>query len=139
MRVAVVIYGEKHEQKLLEIAQSLARGIASQGHEVDIMNGKHELNKKLTFYEYIALGTEHTGFFGGKIPVGVKNFLRQSGTVSGKRCFAFVIKGSLRPMKTLRELMKLMEEEGMFLKTSDIITKAASAEEIGKRLHIKRS
>ncbi len=139
MRAAVVIYGYNRDSKLFDIAQALSRGISSQGHEVDVIDAKKDTGKKLSFYEYIAFGTENTTFFGGKIPAGVTSYLRQAGTVTGKRSYAFVMNGGVRSMKTLNVLMKLMESEGMFLKVSDIISKATDAEEIGKRLHIKRS
>lgn len=139
MKVAVVFYAQKQQEKLREISQALSRGISAQGHEVDVIDAKNESNKKLSFYEYIALGTEQMNFLGGKIPPGLLSYLRQAGTVSGKRCYAFVIKSGLRPLKTLTALMKQMESEGMFLKVSDIVTKPTDAQEIGKRLHIKRS
>lgn len=139
MKVAVVFYAQKQQEKLRNISQALSRGISAQGYDVDVIDAKNESDKKLSFYEYIALGTEQINFFGGKIPPGLLAFLRQSGTVSGKRCYAFVTKAGLRPMKTLTVLMKHMESEGMFLKVSDIITKPTDAQEIGKRLHIKRS
>lgn len=140
MRVAVVYYAHANDRKLLELSQGLARGITAGGHDVEIINAKvHDSGKKLSFYEYIAVGTEAVTLFGGSIPEGISQYLKQSGTVSGKRCFAFVLKKSLRPMKTLAKLMKVMEAEGMYLKFSEILVKPTDAEEIGKRLHIKRS
>ncbi len=139
MRVAVVFFSHGSDAKLQETAKALSKGIAAQGHEVDVIDGRRESGKKLTFYEYIAFGTENINFFGGKIPGGVQNYLRQAGSVTGKRSFAFVIKKGLRPMKTLSVLMRQMESEGMFLKISDVISRGSQAEEIGKRLQIKRS
>lgn len=138
MNVAVVVYGDKSHEKLLKIARALSRGIASQGHHVDVIDGRRETDKKLTFYEYLALGSENTHIFGGKIPEGVANYLAQSGSMSGKRCFAFVLKKGLRPMKTLQRLMKCMEAEGMFIKLSEVLSKEQDAEEIGKRLQIAK-
>ncbi len=138
MKAAVVFYGHKNHEKLKTISQALSRGISLQGFEVDVIDAKQEPEKKLSFYDYIALGCEQENFFGGKIPQGVLAYLRQAGTVSGKRSYAFVIKSGLRPLKTLNVLMKQMESEGMFLKISDIITKPTDAQEIGKRLRIQK-
>ncbi len=139
MRVAVVYYAHTNDRKLLELSQGLARGISANGHDVDIINAKVQGgDKKLSFYEYLAVGTEAVTAFGGTIPEGITQYLKQSGTLSGKRCFAFVLKKSLRPMKSLAKLMKVMEAEGMYLKFSEILMKPTDAEEIGKRLHVKR-
>ena len=136
MRTAIVFVPQSHRDKLLEISRALAAGIQAQGHTVDIIDGSRDVNTKLTIYEYLAIGTEVTSLFGGKIPDKISSFLKSSGIVSGKRCFAFVLKKSIGADKGLQRLMKQMEGEGMFLKFSDILTSPAQATEIGKRLNI---
>ena len=68
MRTAVVFIPQSHRDKLLEISKALATGIEAQGHTVDIIDGSRDVNTKLTIYEYVAIGTEVTSLFGGKIP-----------------------------------------------------------------------
>jgi hypothetical protein len=136
MRVAVVFVPQSKRDKLLEISKALAGGIESQGHRVDLVDGSRDVNTKLTVYEYIAVGTEVTSSFGGKIPEKVAEYLKSSGMVSGKRSFAFVLKSSFGATKGLQSLMKVMEGEGMYLKFSEILTSAPEAHEIGKRLSI---
>lgn len=137
MRVAVVFVPGSHRDKLLEIGKALASGIESQGHQVDLIDGGRDVNTKLTIYEYIALGTEVVSLFGGKLPEKATQFLGSSGIVAGKRCFAFVLKKPIGATKGLQRLMKTMESEGMFLKYSDILSSAAEATVIGKRLSIR--
>lgn len=136
MRVAIVFFEGKSREKTLAIARGLAQGIESQGHQADIVDGDHDVNSKLTMYQYIAVGASAVNRFGGKIPEKVGKFLAGAGIVAGKRSFAFAIKGGMRIAKTLSTLMKTMEQEGMYLKYSEILSSPAEAEAIGKRLHI---
>ena len=116
MRVAVIFFSGKSRDKLLKISKSLAAGIESQGHQVDIVDGDHDVNTKLTIYKYLAIGTESISIFGGKIPEKVTHFLSQAGVVTGKRSFAFVLKTFFGSTRALFRLMRGMEKEGMYLK-----------------------
>jgi len=137
MRTAVVFFATNARDRILNITRSLARGIESQGHQVDIIDGNHDVNAKLTMYQYIAVGAEPLSNFSGKVSDKVGQYLNSSGMVAGKRCFAFVTKNVFGASKALTRLMKGMEKEGMFLKYSSILNSPQEAEEIGKRLHIK--
>jgi hypothetical protein len=119
------------------LAKAVARGIEKQGNQVDTFEGQRDANVKLTIYQYIVVGVEPEGTFGGKIPGPVRTFLASSGVVSGKRSYAFVPKAAFGAAKSLAALMKCMEGEGMLIKTSDILRSPAEGEEIGKRLHIQ--
>lgn len=135
MRVCV-LFGESNGSICKELAAGLAEGIQQQGHIVDVIDMRKDAGKIISFYEYIAVGTASSTFWGGKIPQAVGDFLKQSGTISGKRCFVFVAKRGLRTLKTLQHLMQVMEGQGMYLKYSDILTNRAFAKEVGKRLII---
>ncbi len=137
VRTAVVFFTTKNRERILSIAKSLARGIEKQGHQVDIIDGDHDVNSKLTMYRYIAVGTEPLSAIGGKIPAKVAQFLNSSGMVAGRRSYAFVTKNLLGAGRALSRLMKRMEHEGMYLKNSGIVTSPQEAEEIGRKLHVK--
>jgi hypothetical protein len=137
MRAAVVFIPAKNRDKLMDVSKGLARGIESQGHQVDLVDGSKDVTTKLTIYQYLAVGTEVTSFFGGKLPSAVKEYLTQAGIVGGKRCFAFVLKKPIGATKGLTNLMKTMESEGMFLKYSEVLSTPEEAEEIGKRLNVE--
>jgi len=137
MKVCVLYASASREsEKIKAIAKSLAEGVSSQGHQVDIIDMNLDMGKKVSFYDYLIFGTEANTFWGGKIPTTVSQFLRAAGEVSGIRCMGFVSKGGLRSMKTLQTLMKTMEHEGLFLKKSEIVTKPDYARAIGKHLQI---
>ena len=136
MRVGIVFISENKRDDLLELAKGLAKGVESQGHQADIIDGTRDVNTKLTIYNFLAVGTSANSGMGGKIPEKVGRYLASSGHVGGKRSFAFISKYGMRSSKTLLALMKVMEHEGMFVVLSDIIANSAEAEEIGKRLNI---
>lgn len=137
MRVAVVYVPSGKENRLKDLARGLAAGLESQGHQVTIIDGLHDQEKKLTMFEYLCIGSEPVSFISSKLPDSIGQFLNSSGIVAGKRCFAYISKRGLASGKSLRRLMHQMEQEGMFLKYSEVFTSAAQAQEIGKRLHIK--
>ena len=137
MRVAVIFFSSKNRNKLMNASKGLVRGIESQGHQVDLIDGDKEIGKKLTAYQYVAVGTESLGFL-GKIPGKISKFLSQAGLITGKKSFAFVIKAFFGAQKALLNLMKSMEHEGMYLRFSDIFDNPAHAEVIGKRIHIAK-
>ena len=136
MRTAVVFFEGKSRKRLLGLAQALAKGIQEQGHQVDVIDGGHDVNSKLTIYRYIAVGGESITTFTGKIPEVVTRYLKGAGMISGKRCYAFVSKSTLSSNRALQRLMKAMEGEGMFLKNSGVLNSDVEAEEVGRRLHI---
>ncbi len=136
MRVAVVFFSGRNRDALMRLAQAVARGIEKQGNQVDTFDGARDPNVKLTMYQYVALGAEASGGFGGKVPDSIKAFLATGGVVAGKKCYAFVSKSTFGAAKALATLMKTMEGEGMVIRTSDILRSPAEAEEIGRRLHI---
>jgi hypothetical protein len=118
------------------MSQALARGIESQGAQVDTFDGARDPNVKLTIYQYVALGAEPAGTFGGKIPDTVKPFLAAAGSVAGRRCYAFVPSSRFGAEKSLAALMAGMEAEGMMLRSSSVFRSAVEAEETGRRLKI---
>ncbi len=136
MRVAAVFFAGKNRNKLLDVTKALARGLESQGNQVDIIDGDRDINAKLTIYGYIAVGTSAINTWGGKIPEKVAAYLANAGIVAGKRSFAYTITAGMRTGRTLSRLMRQMEQEGMYLKFSDILSSPAEAEEVGKRLHL---
>ena len=136
MRVAVVFFSGRNREKIRDLAKGLARGIEKQGNQVDLFDGARDGNVKLTIYQYIAIGMEPNGTFAGKVPDAIRSFLAGSGLVSGKKCYAFVSRSTFGTSKSLSNLMRSMEGEGMFIKNSDVLRSNVEAEEIGKRLHI---
>jgi len=136
MRVAV-LYFKNGSEKVKKIATKLARGIESQGHQVSLFDAETDTDTRLTIYEYIIIGTTPNSFFSSKLTDKISSFLKNAGSISGTKSYAFIVKKGLFVSKSLHILMKCMEKEGMFLKISDEIRSEEDAELIGKKLHIK--
>jgi hypothetical protein len=139
MKAAVVFFGGKNRNKLRDVAGELQRGIEAQGHSADLIDGEKDVNVKLTMYEFIAVGASSLNLFGGKISHHVRYFLENSGIVTGKRAYAFVSHGGVRKMKTLKTLMGIMEEEGMFITNSHLLHDARGARDVGSELRLSSS
>lgn len=137
MRVAVV-YFQSGVSNVQKTAEALARGISAENHMVDIINGETETDKKLTGYDYIAVGTAPQTLFRGRISNRIDSYLKNAGMLSGKRSYAFIRKKGFGSARALRSLMAHMEKEGMMLKISDVLYSAEEALVAGKKLHIKK-
>ena len=139
MQVCILYAGKSRESdRLKAVSEALARGLAGNGHIADVVNMRTE-EKRLTIYDYVIIGTEPVSFFSASVPGEISKFLAEAGTVSGKRCMAFVSGSGLRKNKTLLNLMKAMEGEGMILKLSEVIKNPDEAQAIGKRLNVERN
>lgn len=137
MQVCVVYAGRsRDDNKIKQVADALARGIESKGNNVDVFNIYTDSDRKLTFYDYVVVGATSKTLFGGNLPDIVSSYLKRAGQISGKRSFAFVTNAGIRSQKTLQLLMKAMEGEGLYLKYSDVLNKAGTAEALGKRLNV---
>jgi len=136
MRVAVVFFSGRNGERVKEISQGLVSGVEAQGHQVDIINGDTDENMRLSLYQYLIICSSTLNTFGGKLPERIATFLANAGTISGKRTSAFVLKTGMRVNKTLSKLMHILEQEGLYLKLTDVIASKEEAVAIGKRLHI---
>ncbi len=136
MKIAV-LYADANQSSLCkELAAGLAEGLLQQGHDVTVIDMVHDKGMVVSFYDYIAIGTHATSLWSTQILPAVGEFLKQCGTISGKRSFAFIAKKGLRQGKTLQTLMRAMESQGMYLTFSEVLSSRAQAQAVGKRLII---
>jgi menaquinone-dependent protoporphyrinogen IX oxidase len=117
-----------------DYVKSLAKGIESMGHRVDILDAWTEDGTRLPGYEYIVVVAEAASFFSGKISTALSKVLSSASSLSGKKSAAFLKKGSLFANKAITNIMRTMEKEGMFVNWSDILLNASHAEAMGKRI-----
>lgn len=136
MRAAVVYYGDRHEVLLKNLSEAFCRGLESQGFKVDVINAA-ELKSRLAVYKFIAFCTEPFGPFGGKLPDGFVDFIKKSGTMISTRAFAFVPKKGFNPEKSLLRLMSVIENEGLFVVSSEVFSTRSEAEESGKKINVR--
>ena len=117
-----------------DYVKSLAKGMSSMGHFVDVVDAWTEDGIRLPGYDYVAVVTETISMFSAKIPDAVTRVLSVGSGLSGKKSAAFLKKGGLRLGKTFSNLMRAMEKEGMVVNWSDILLSAPHAEAMGKRI-----
>ncbi len=139
MHAAVIYFYKEKQDKLLKLSRGIAKGIEAQGHQVDIIDGSRDMEKRLFIYKYIAIGIETISAFGGRLIEKVEKFFKIAANISGKRSFAFVTKSMLGSERTLGMLMKGMESQGMIITYSEILNDDIAAEKIGKMLNIVRT
>ena len=132
MRIAVVGIGVDRKG-MPEYVKSLAKGMESMGHRVDILNALTADGYSLPGYEYIAVCADAA--WGGKTPEPLAKILAAGSGLAGKKSAAFIRrKTPLFLNKSLVNLMKAMEREGMVVNWSDIILSSPHAEALGKRI-----
>jgi hypothetical protein len=134
MRIAVVS-APSQRKGIPEYVKSLARGMESMGHRVDVIDAWTEDGFRLPGYEYIAVCAEAVSAWGGKMPDVLPKVLSAGSNLVGKRSAAFLKKtGPIFITKALANLMRAMEKEGMLVNWSEILLNPAQAEALGKRI-----
>lgn len=135
MRVALVTFIQGDQSGSRSILSKLENGSASRGNQVEVFDGfKDLLNTRLTIFDYIAVLYKPSGFFGGKLPSRIAEFLATSGTVAGKKGCALVLKHGFSGAKQCRSLMKILEAEGLMLDYFDIVRDEEHASAVGKKI-----
>jgi len=133
MRIAIVS-ATAVKKKTPDYITSLAKGMESMGHRVDIVDVWKEDGMRLPGYEYIAVAAEPVSIFSGNLPALVSKTLSAGSSLVGKKSAAFIKKTGLFSNRALANLMKAMEKEGMRINWSDILFNAPHAEAMGKKI-----
>jgi menaquinone-dependent protoporphyrinogen IX oxidase len=133
MRIAIVS-APAVKKGTPDYVSSLAKGMESMGHRVDIIDIWTEDGMRLPGYEYIAVVAEPISIFSGKLPSPVSKILAAGSSLMGKKSAAFIKKTGLFTNRALANLMKAMEKEGMRVNWSDILFNAPHAEAMGKMI-----
>jgi hypothetical protein len=133
MRIAVV--SVSRQRGIPEYVKSLAKGMESMGHRVDIIDAWTDDGMRLPGYEYIAVCAEAVSFWGGKLADVLPRVLASGSGLVGKKSAAFIKKTTpIFIARSLSNLMKAMEKEGMSVNWSDILLNPPHAEALGKRI-----
>ena len=134
MRIAVISV-PAIRKGIPDYVKSLALCMESMGHKVDVIDAWTEDGFRLPGYEYIAVCAEAVSFWGGKMPGALSKILAVGSGLVGKKSAAFIKKtGPFFINKSLSNLMKAMEKEGMLINWSDILINAPHSEALGKRI-----
>jgi hypothetical protein len=135
MRIAI-ISAPAQRRPPPDYVNSLAKGMESMGHRVDVLDAWTEDGFRLPGYEYIVVTAESASLFGGKMPEAVAKILSSGSGLGGRKGAAFLKKTGPFTVKAMANLMRAMEKEGMVVNWSDILLNAAHAESLGKRIGV---
>ncbi|MDR3276620.1 MAG: hypothetical protein LBT11_05355 [Treponema sp.] len=113
---------------------SLAKGMESMGHRVEVIDAWTEAGVRLPGFDYVVAVAESTSLIGGKLPGALSRVLSVGSSLVGKKGAAFLKKKGPFTGKAMANLMRAMEKEGMIVNWSDIILNAPHAEALGKRI-----
>ncbi len=138
MKVCILCSSSGNIEKLKDIGKAIAIGLESQNHSADVLDTKADTDKKLTIYDYLVVISEPVSAFSGKIDERIGKYLENAGMVSGKRA-ATVIVGGLMKQKAMSNLMRIVEGQGIILKTSEFIKSAGEAKAFGSKLNVERN
>ena len=134
MRIAVISVTARR-MGIPDYVKSLAKGMESMGHRVDILDAWTEDGFRLPGYDYIAVCAEPVSLWGGKMPDALPKVLGFGSGLVGKKSGAFLKKTyPIFINKALWNLMKAMEKEGMLINWSEILLNPPHAEALGKRI-----
>jgi len=139
IRAAILVFAKPSRRpKVLAIAEQLALGMREQGAQAEVILAHPGHEVKLTGFHYIAVGCDVRAVWKGTLPTELAPLLSQGGILTGKKAFAFVVPSLLGTSKTLSQLMRALEREGMLLRYSDILSKGEQAKTLGRRLKLDR-
>ncbi len=135
MHVALVYFCSARDGKPAAILKKLEAASVARGNQVDLINGNEDIgNRRLTMFDYIAVVVAARAPFGAKLSPRVGEFLAASGTITGKKGCALVIKAGFRSEKTCSNLMRTMEAEGVKLDYFEVIRSADHASYAGAKI-----
>lgn len=136
MRIAAFAHhgGGRKDEKLERCCAAFVGECARLGHSADGASDLDRPPRKLTGYDYVAVFARPTGFFGTKIDRALRDRLKEAGFLEGKKsCAVLVARGPFKE-RAARELMKVMEAEGMLLTYSDYVAVAQEAPLVARKL-----
>ncbi len=136
MKTALVVSGKLRS---METAKAISRTLEGRGYESDIIDCSLDTDKKLIFYDYLIFLTEPLSFFGKNIQPYLKTYLRNCGSISGKRAACVLCGRALRKNSVMQTFMRLVEGEGVILKTSAFISSGSEAVSFAKSINVERN
>ncbi len=134
MRIALITFFQPAFIRRPGIIDQLVAAATESGNDVTVIDGTASgCMAALATYEYLAIAAVPRGAFGG-LTDRVKEFLRSSGSVSGRRGCALICGGLFFRQKTCTKLMRVLEGEGMMLDYFEVLDNHQQARLAGAKL-----
>ena len=128
---ALIIHWE-HTRKMKAIVQAISSAIRKGGNDVDeVRVGRGQSITSLYVYDLVYIGSPVLGFWGGKFPESLASYIKSCSGLEGKKTAAFVTPKIIGTTRTLRRIMKTLEEKGSIVMAFRTIKSISEAKDFG--------
>lgn len=134
MRALIVYSGQS--RRMQAIIKAISSTIQNKGDEVKEV--KAERGGEVTslfIYDLVYIGSPVLGFWGGKFPEPLASYIKNSSGLEGKKTVVFVTPRAIGATRTLKRIMKLLEEKGSIVIAFRTIKNLPQAKDFGKILY----
>lgn len=133
MRALIIYSGSTARMKA--IVQAISSGIRKEGNDVDEAKvGQGKSITSLYVYDLVYIGSPVLGFWGGKFPESLASYIKSCSGLEGKKTAAFVTPRIIGTTRTLRRIMKTLEEKGSIVMAFRTIKSLSEARDFGNIL-----
>ena len=130
MRALIIYSGSTARMKA--IVQAISSAIRKGGNDVDeVKVGGGESITSLYVYDLVYIGSPVLGFWGGKFPESLASYIKSCSGLEGKKTAAFVTPRIIGTTRTLRRIMKTLEEKGSIVMAFRTIKSISEAKDFG--------
>lgn len=134
MRVLIVYSGPS--KRMQAIVKAISSAIQSKGDEVKEVKAERGGGvMSLFIYDLIYVGSPVLGFWGGKFPEPLASYIKNLSGLEGKKTAVFVTPRVIGVTRTLKRIMKLLEEKGSIVIAFRTIKNLPQAKDFGKILY----
>lgn len=117
------------------IVQTISSAIRKKGNEVEEVRAeREERTTSLYIYDLVYIGSPVLGFWGGKFPEPLASYIKKCSGLEGKKTAVFVIPRMIGVTRTLRRIMKALEEKGSIVMAFRAIKNLSEAKDFGNML-----
>jgi hypothetical protein len=114
------------------IVQAISSAIRKGGNDVDeVKVGQGENITSLYVYDLVYVGSPVLGFWGGRFPELLASYIKSCSGLEGKKTAAFVTPKIIGTTRTLRRIMKTLEEKGSIVMAFRTIKSISEAKDFG--------
>ncbi|KKN00690.1 hypothetical protein LCGC14_1135290 [marine sediment metagenome] len=130
MRALIIYSGSTARMKA--IVQAISSAIRKGGNDVDEAKvGQGQSITSLYVYDLVYIGSPVLGFWGGKFPESLASYIKSCSGLEGKKTAAFVTPRIIGTTRTLRRIMKVLEEKGSIVMAFRTIKSLSEAKDFG--------
>jgi len=128
---ALIIYSGS-TARMKAIVQAISSAIRKGGNDVDEAKvGQGQSITSLYVYDLVYIGSPVLGFWGGKFPESLASYIKSCSGLEGKKTAAFVTPRIIGTTRTLRRIMKVLEEKGSIVMAFRTIKSLSEAKDFG--------